>query len=102
MLNAQQILEKKGFDLTQIADIIHFKTEHSEEGLDMQVRTEFKVEDHPLHLWESYYIGDADEEEIELIAKEQGYDSIKTLFRAMDARLIELCENIPALQKTDE
>lgn len=94
MLSAQQILEKKGFDLDEINDIINFKTKHSHEGLDMQVRSEFKVEYQPIHLLGSYYTGDGDENELLQIAQEQGYDSIDALLKMMDVRLIELCEKI--------
>lgn len=103
MKTAQQILESKGYDLNEINDIINFQTKFSEEGLDMQVRAEFGLSDQPLHLWEAYYIGDADELILKNKAIELGYiagsededneGNISEMLTAMDNRLIELsCE----------
>lgn len=62
--------------------------------MDAKVRAEFKVNEHPLHLWERYYIGDADENILLKIAKYQGFNDISELFSAMDRKLIELCEEL--------
>ena len=102
MTTAQQVLETKGFDLDQINDIIEFKTKHSEEGFDMQVRTEFNLQDQPVHLLESYYIGDADEDVLTKIANEQGFESAKGMLLMMDERLIQLCEELNYLDALSE
>lgn len=104
MKNAQQVLEAKGFDNDQILDIIYFKTKYSEEGFDMQVRKEFGLENEPLHLWEGYYRGDADEKVLKVQAIKLGYTwgeedgdnyaDVESMLSAMDDRLVGLCEEI--------
>jgi hypothetical protein len=92
MKTAQQILESKGYDNSQIEDVLYHN-----QALDMKVRAEFGVEYQPLHLWEAYYLGDADEEEIERIALKRGHDSAKGMLLSMDIRLNELAEEMPSL-----
>lgn len=95
MKNANQILSSKGYDHDEQNDIINYKTTYSEEGLDMKVREEFKVGDQALHLFEAYYVGDADENELNEIAIQNGHNGAEELLNAMTIRLNELCEEIP-------
>ena len=94
MKTTQQILEKKGYDNNEINDLINYGTTVSPDGLDMQVREEFGLGGEPLHLWEAYYIGDANESVLEAKAKEFNTD-VKGLLHLMDIRLNALCEDIP-------
>lgn len=43
-------------------------------GLDMKVRSEFGI-DEPIHLWEAYYIGYADELVLKAQALKLGYNA---------------------------
>lgn len=59
--------------------------------LDIEIREQFNVTE-PIHLWEYYCIGDADE--INLLA-ETGYDDVDKLFNDMDeAYLIQLDDKV--------
>lgn len=98
-MNAQQILESKGYDNSEINDLINYGTSVSPDGLDMKVREEFGLDSEPLHLWESYYRGDANETVLEQKAAEYNTD-IDGLLRLMDIRLNELCHAVP--EKTFE
>ncbi len=90
-MTAQQILESKGYDNEDCIEIIAA----DDNSLDIQVRKYYKVEGEPLHLWEAYYIGDANEEEIEKIAKKHNCDTIEGLFSEMDDMLLNLASNYP-------
>lgn len=89
MKTAQEVLSAKGYDHSEIDDLISYGI-----GLDMDVRTEFGLDNEPVHLWEAYYKGDANEEVLAEKAKEFGCDSIDSLLHLMDIRLIELCEEV--------
>lgn len=55
--------------------------------LDVEIRDRFNVSE-PIHLWENYCIGDADEEKL---LAETGYDDVDELFSDMDdAYLMQL------------
>lgn len=94
MKNANQILSEKGYDYEEQNDIINFKTVYADNGLDMTVRTEFGLEEQPLHLWEAYYVGDADEKVLEATAAKFNYQDVNQLLHAMTCRLNELCEEV--------
>lgn len=89
MKTASQILEAKGYDNEEQNAIVY---DHP--SLDAQVRSEFGI-DEPVHLWDGYYIGDADEDILTEIATSKGYDNYFELFRDMDYRLIELANEYP-------
>lgn len=91
MKTASQVLEEKGYDNEQQNDIVCVGSE----SLDWKVRDEFGI-DEPIHLYECYYIGDANEDVINEMAKEKGYEDYKGLLFAMDRRLVELAEEYPA------
>ncbi|MGN7818767.1 helix-turn-helix domain-containing protein [Chitinophaga sp. 22536] len=89
-----QILEAKGYDLSEQAEIIESGF-GSSESLDMQVRTEFNMFE-PISLWDgAYLIGEADEEVMTDVAQEKGYETYQDLLSAMKKRLIELAEELP-------
>lgn len=88
MKTAEQILVSKGYDANQAYSVVY-------ENLDGKTRGEFGI-DEPVHLFEKYYLGDADANVMERIALDQGYDSCIDLLGAMDSRLIELAEDYPA------
>ena len=92
MITAQKILEKKGYDLEECTDILQADRDIN---LDMKVREKYGLDDEPLHLWESYYIGDADKKAVKKAAKKHGFDSIDGLLMQMDSDLLELAENFP-------
>jgi hypothetical protein len=90
MKNLVQILEAKGYDNSEISDII----QANDDNLDMKVREEFGVQDEALHLWEAYYKGDANEDNLLKAAVDNGFDDIEDLLSAMDNRLLELCKDL--------
>lgn len=90
MNTASQILAKKGYDNAEQNDIICV----NENCLDWQVRNEFGMNE-PIHLYEAYYLGEADEDEMNEIAKKSGFDDYNELLFAMDRRLIEVAEDYP-------
>lgn len=92
-MTAQSILEKKGYNNFELIDIIS--------EFDMQIREKYGLEDEPLHLWESYYIGDADEETVLETVTNKGFnnfDEIDDLFDIMDRDLLELANEYPTKQ----
>lgn len=91
-MTAQQILERKGYDNSDCIDIISA----NENSLDEQVRTKYGLDGEPLHLWESYYRGDASKKALKKAAKKHGFDSVDGLLSAMDSALLELAENFPS------
>lgn len=91
-MTAQQILEQKGYDNSDCIDILQADPEIS---LDMKVREKYGLGDEALHLWEGYYLGDADEEKVKAVAEKHGFQDIDDLFKQMDADLNELAENYP-------
>lgn len=92
-MTAQSILESKGYSNFECADILQADPDIS---LDMKVREKYGLDGEPLHLWESYYRGDASKKALKKAAKRHGFDSIDDLISAMDSDLIELAENFPA------
>ena len=58
---------------------------------DEKTREEFGIEE-PIHLWESYCIGDAEEEK--LLANHLEYDSLDELFSAMDSYYEQVSEEL--------
>jgi len=78
-----------GSEVDYIEDLIQ------DEKLDIEVRSLYNVENHPIHLWESYTIGDANE--IELLADAESntkpvkkYDNVDELFDDMTEELERL------------
>lgn len=88
METAQRILERKGYQFDEIDQIVS----SNDDSLDWKTREKFGCAYQPVHLWESYYIGDADEDELTSIAKEQGYSEYQELLIAMDRYLLNLAE----------
>lgn len=87
-MNAQQILEQKGIESNEAASIVY-------EKLDIQVRELYNVENHPVHLWESYEIGDANETDLLNDAESntnpvKKYDDVDELFEDMTKELERL------------
>lgn len=89
-MNAQQILEGKGYEGDTLIGLLS----SDENSLDLQVREFFGVEE-PVHLWEDYSIGDANEDVMIELAENKNFANIDCLLGAMDEKLIELAENIP-------
>lgn len=89
-MSIERILTAKGYDNEQIQQIVY-----ENPGFDAQVRCEFGI-DQPIHLWEAYYIGDADAEEMNEIAINKGFDNYIELLAAMDGRLNQLAEEYHA------
>lgn len=87
MKTAQSILEAKGYESFECIEIIN--------DFDMKVREKYNLEDEPLHLWESYYIGDADEDTILEVAKNNECDEIGDLLDLMDRKLFDLAYQYP-------
>lgn len=80
-MNAQQILEKAGIGSNEAASIVY-------EQLDIQVRELYNVQNNPIHLWESYCIGDANESELLKDAESnrtpaKKYSNLEELFEDM-------------------
>ena len=94
MKNAEAILKEKGYDNFEITDIL----QANKHNLDMQIREKYGLENQALHLWESYYIGDADEQIVLSKAIEHGFKDIDELLNQMDADLEELAINYPSKQ----
>lgn len=87
-MTAQSILEKKGFDSNEAASIVY-------EKLDLEVRELYNVQNHPIHLWESYCIGDANSVELLIDAESNTmpvhkYDDTESLFDDMTKELERL------------
>ena len=87
-MNAQQILEQKGIESNEAASIVY-------EKLDIQVRELYNVENHPVHLWEYYVIGDANETDLLNDAESnttpvKKYDDVDELFEDMTKELERL------------
>ena len=87
-MNAQQILEQKGIESNDAASIVY-------EKLDIQVRELYNVENHPIYLWESYVIGDANETDLLNDAESntmpvEKYDDVDELFENMTNELERL------------
>lgn len=85
-MNAQMILEKKGFE--DAAAIVF-------EELDQKVRELYNVSSHPIHLWERYCIGDANESELLLDAESNTtpihrYENSDSLFEDMTREIERL------------
>lgn len=87
-MNAQQILQNKGIESNDAASIVY-------EKLDLQVRELYNVQDQPLHLWDSYCIGDANVAEVLQIAESntmpsKKYENTSDLFEDMTNELERL------------
>lgn len=95
METATQILEAKGYEGDEVDSILTWGTSEVE-SLDLQTRIEFGIYEHPVHLWEAYYVGDADEKELFKIAKEKGFEDVEDLLEATTHHLNSLAENYPA------
>lgn len=89
MKTLEQILTEKGYGNEEIQEIVY-----EYPNFDEQVRTQYGI-DEPIHLYESYYLGDADEEELNKTALFYGLDSYIELLAAMDGALIDLAYDYP-------
>ena len=92
-MTAQSILEKKGYDSNEAASIVY-------EKLDLRVRQLYKVEGHPVHLWECYCLGDANSKELLIDAESNTtpshkYEDTETLFDDMTKELERLASMYP-------
>jgi hypothetical protein len=85
MKTASQILESKNVPFERIEDIVN--------NLDIAIREKYKVAE-PLHLWEGYKVGDANEQ---TLLAETGYSDVEVLLNDMTADLATLAENFEAL-----
>lgn len=92
MNTAQSILTSKGYDNFECMDII----QANQDNLDMKVREKYGLGTEPLHLWEAYYIGDADEDVVLEAAKKHGFDDEDELFAQMDRDLLDLANEYPS------
>lgn len=90
-MTAQSILERKGYNNTECIGIL----QSNSDNLDMKIRQKYGLENQALHLWESYYIGDADIEKVEAIAIEKGFENSDSLLLRMDRELIDLANDYP-------
>ena len=91
MKTASQILEAKGYDNAEQNDIISANNN----SLDVQTRDYFDMLNHPVHLWEAYYLGEADEDELNKLAEEKGFEDYKELLAAMDSYMNDLADQYP-------
>ena len=91
MKTASKILEEKGYWINEINEIVS----SDEDSLDIQTREKFGLDSEPVQLWEKYQIGDADEEELNRIAKEQGFEDYEELLLAADYYLRNLADDYP-------
>lgn len=89
-MSVERILTAKGYDNEQIQSIVY---EHP--NFDEKVRSEFSINE-PIHLWEAYYIGDANEDILSEIALSKGFDNYTELLKEMDYMLLELAEQYPS------
>lgn len=94
MKTASQILEEKGYEGDEIDSILNWAS-RDQESLDLQTRKHFGIESEPVHIWDRYYLGDADEENLQKIAKGKGYESYQDLLNAADIHLLSLAESYP-------
>jgi hypothetical protein len=90
MKTAEQILQEKGYDHREANQILN-------EELDLEIRKLYKVDNHPIHLWESYAIGDSDEKALLKDAESnttpvKKYDDVEYLFDDMTNDLNRLAE----------
>lgn len=91
MKTAETTLEEKGYDKHEIAKSILPE-------LDAKVRELYNVQNHPLHLWEEYAIGDANEEEVLADANRiavDKYRDLDNLFYRMNKCLNEWAGSYP-------
>ena len=84
----EKILNKKGY--TSVDIIQEIITE-----VDQKTREFFDVENYPVHLWEKYYIGDADENELTQLAVSRNLESYQELLEEMDIYLEDLLNKYP-------
>lgn len=96
MKTAEQILEEKGYDHNKANEIVY-------EELDIQVRKLYNVQNHPLHLWEEYCLGDANEKEVLKDAESnttpiKKYDDLQDLFTDMTNDLNRFADEYPDLK----
>jgi hypothetical protein len=89
-MDYQQILACKGYALNEIEAIVAHPG-----GLDEKCRAEHGVSGLPLHLWEGYYRGDADEASLQAAAAASGHESPEVLLAQMGKALLALCEEYP-------
>jgi len=88
MKTAESILMEKGFNHQEANEII-------DQELDLKVRELYNVQNHPIHLWDKYSIGDANEEDILIDAESNTlpiskYNDIDDLFNDMTEELENL------------
>lgn len=95
MKTASKILEEKGYEADEVDSILTWPTKDPD-SLDMQTRKEFGFESQPVHLWEAYYIGEADKEIMNKIAKDRGFDHYKELLKAATNHINSLAESYPS------
>lgn len=86
-MTASDILAAKGYDPAQQNDIVCANSD----CLDVQTREYFNVNE-PIHLYECYYIGDANEDDLNELAQTKGYADYTELLAAMDRHLTALAE----------
>lgn len=87
-MTAESILENKGYDSNEATSIVY-------EKLDLYVRQLYSVENHAIHLWESYCLGDANTKELLIDAESNTtsahkYEDTETLFNDMTKELERL------------
>lgn len=95
MQTASDILAAKGYDPAQQNDIVCANSD----CLDLQTREHFNVNE-PIHLYECYYAGDANEDALNETARAAGHENYHALLSAMDRYLVQLAENYPARKKS--
>ncbi len=76
-LNTLRFLQDNSFDLN--IDLIDIENQ-----ADINTREKFGVNE-PVHKWDGYYIGDADEEALNEIAKKHNLEDYDELFFEMDS-----------------
>jgi hypothetical protein len=93
MESPDKLLQKKGFDFQESGSIIY-------DELDIKVRELYNVQKHPIHLWDRYCLGDANE--VELIKDAESnttppkkYENTEKLFDDMDSDLLRLANLYP-------
>lgn len=77
------LVENEQLDFDTIQDI--------EIASDRQTRDEYECEE-PIHIYESYYIGDADEDVLNELAEKHDYVDYQELLNGMYSRFEDICE----------
>lgn len=73
-----------------------------ENNADVNTREKYEVNE-PIHKWDGYYLGDADEDVLNEVAKKQGFDNYDDLLSDMDNYFLDELDKLASekLEKMD-